>query len=390
MEPRLDAIRKGTSIVVPDIQRPVLLSVLRGRVEEFAGAALYLEQKNDDAIVRLRRAVGVLPDKSSWWRSSLWRLGAALDLAGKSDEAFIMYSRSYANGPPDKLKFTTLQGLCQRLYNTQEGCEDKVALAARQDPNSIKPANSVLKAAATPAPLPTPAATPDSAVETVPAKIDEDQAKAQPQNVNSTAVETLVIKNDTKPNSTNTDVAAVRENTDAKVSEPRVAEQKSDVPETKITEPAKALTEEVKKVSEAVSPTALTENITAAPDSGETRKRTVSKPAVVYANKTAQVMVGSGASAECELLISGQKLSIVSNGGWSSLNVDLKGEGNQDDIKLTTESTADLALELQAGIGRDIHRVVYIVRSISQHKGEYKIFVESPCGEKKEIIVTVK
>jgi tetratricopeptide (TPR) repeat protein len=418
--PRQDAIRQGTAIVVPDIQRPVLLSVLRGRAEEFQGGALYQQQKNDEAIVHLRRAITVLPAGSSWWRSSLWRLGIALDTSGKSDEAFAAYSKSYMTGAPDVVKSATLKGMCQRLFNTQDGCEEKIAAAAKDDPRVNKPSNSLLKTAPTPALTPQPAAdkTGDAApVENIvdkqpPAEIKSEpktepaaEAKPEIKPVEKPAAKTGDKKSD---NTEQKGPDALPTDRDAGTNDPVLKE--SDLEplkkeDAKTGKPAEEPKKETDPAAETAAPLRTDDKLKTVDEAekkieqqpaGETRKRIASgkppadgAPGVIYANQNARVTVGSGTGG-CDLFVNGQKLSLIGNGGWSSVSIDLHGDGKLDDIKITNENAGDLAVELQPGIGRDIGRVVYIVRSISQKKGEYKLYVESPCGEKKEISVTVR
>jgi tetratricopeptide (TPR) repeat protein len=338
---RAAALRQGTTVSVPDIPRPILLSIMRGRVEELSGWALFQQQKTEEAVVRLRRAVSVLPEKSAWWRSSLWKLGTALDAAGKPEEAFEAYSKSFANGPPETIKFAMLQGLCQRLYNTSEGCEERILAAAKADPNAKKAGSSLLK--------------------TPPEKKAEPAVK--PENGENTGgngeAETV------KPPATPTPQADATPTTEPTPGPPQKMEDETAKPEPSPT-PAAAKSE----------PGAKTED-------GKT----------VYSNPKAQVRVrslSSGTKSGCQITVNEEKLSLISNGGWGSVTIDLKGEGKLEDIKVYTENPDDLTLELQPGIGRDINRLMYVVRSISDKKGEFKIFVESPCGEKKEVLITVR
>ncbi|MBA4185380.1 MAG: hypothetical protein H0X49_15420, partial [Acidobacteria bacterium] len=70
------AIARGEVIIVPEVSRQTLSNILRGRIEDITGWALFQESKTADAVVRLKRAVSILPEKSAWWRASMWRLGA--------------------------------------------------------------------------------------------------------------------------------------------------------------------------------------------------------------------------------------------------------------------------------------------------------------------------
>ncbi|MFN6962574.1 MAG: tetratricopeptide repeat protein [Pyrinomonadaceae bacterium] len=108
---------------VPDVPKQTLSAILRGRVEELAGWALL--QRNDaaEAVVRLRRAVSVLPPKSAWWRSSMWRLGAALEASGSEKEALESYIKSYSIDKPDAGRYFVIESLYKRLKGSTQGLE---------------------------------------------------------------------------------------------------------------------------------------------------------------------------------------------------------------------------------------------------------------------------
>ncbi|MCR8526649.1 hypothetical protein WB334_26770, partial [Escherichia coli] len=105
-ESRKIAIARGELIIVPEVSRQTLTNILRGRIEDISGWALYQENKPSDAVTRLKRAVSVLPEKSSWWKASMWRLGVALEADGKSSEALDAYVKSYTNSEADAVKYS--------------------------------------------------------------------------------------------------------------------------------------------------------------------------------------------------------------------------------------------------------------------------------------------
>ncbi|HEY0386094.1 MAG TPA: tetratricopeptide repeat protein, partial [Pyrinomonadaceae bacterium] len=65
---RARAINNGGSLAVPDVPRNVLSNILRGRIEDIAGMVLFNQDKQKEAILHLRRATGVLPENSLYWR----------------------------------------------------------------------------------------------------------------------------------------------------------------------------------------------------------------------------------------------------------------------------------------------------------------------------------
>jgi len=128
-EPRAAAFRKGEFLLVPEVPSQTLSAILRGRIEEIAGWALYQENNFPAAIIRLRRAKGVLPAKSAWWRSSLWRLGAALAANGDEAEALNMYIESYKTDKPDYGKYSVVEALYKKVHGNTEGLEESLGSA---------------------------------------------------------------------------------------------------------------------------------------------------------------------------------------------------------------------------------------------------------------------
>jgi tetratricopeptide (TPR) repeat protein len=140
---RLDAFRKNEFLLVPEVPMPTLSAILRGRIEEIAGWALYQQGNYPDAIVRLRRSITVIPDKSAWWRSSMWRLGAALAADGKDAEALNAYIESYKTDKPDFGKYAVVEALYRKVNGTTDGLEAKIGpgrVAILQTTPEIAPA----------------------------------------------------------------------------------------------------------------------------------------------------------------------------------------------------------------------------------------------------------
>lgn len=129
-EPRQLAAAQGNIVNVPEIGRGVLTNILRGRIEEIAGWSLYNQDRTEEAVVRLKRAVGILPEKSAWWRSSQWRLGAALEKAGKTREALDSYAKSYRSAAPDQNRRALIEALYVRTYGSSRGLDIKLGEVA--------------------------------------------------------------------------------------------------------------------------------------------------------------------------------------------------------------------------------------------------------------------
>ncbi|GIU82013.1 MAG: hypothetical protein D6687_01205 [Acidobacteria bacterium] len=123
-ESRKLAMSKGQLIVIPQIPRQTLSSILRGKIEEVTGWTLYQQNKISEAIVHLKRAVSILPENSAWWRSSWWRLGACYEANGELQKALDAYIRSYRSGEPDSLRLTVIENLYKKIHGNLDGLEN--------------------------------------------------------------------------------------------------------------------------------------------------------------------------------------------------------------------------------------------------------------------------
>lgn len=148
-ESRTLALARGEYVKTPTVPAPMLSAILRGRVEDVTGWAYYEMDNAEQATIHLRRAIGVLPQGSAWWRASNWRLGNALALSGKEAEALDAYIKTYNSGPPDPVRYSAIEGLYKRLKGSTDG------LQARIGRNPASPVPDEI-ASNTPMPEPTP------------------------------------------------------------------------------------------------------------------------------------------------------------------------------------------------------------------------------------------
>ncbi len=162
-ESRSIAAVRGQYVNVPEVPRSTLSAILRGQVEELYGWSAFKLDNPTEAVTRLRRAVGVLPVDSVWWRSSTWRLATALEREGKNAEALEMYYKSYKSGGPNGFRYRMIESLYKRVNGSTEGLEAKIG----PDPNPIVPTDLVAQKTE-PSAEPTPAPSPvETSVETV-------------------------------------------------------------------------------------------------------------------------------------------------------------------------------------------------------------------------------
>jgi tetratricopeptide (TPR) repeat protein len=123
---RARAVAAGGTPNIPDAPRSALSGILRGRMEDLAGTALFNLDKPEDAATRFRRAVSVSPEGTPLWRSALWHLGSALEASGKSDQALLYYIKSYVTGAPDPARRAVIENVYKKVNGTLDGLDDKI------------------------------------------------------------------------------------------------------------------------------------------------------------------------------------------------------------------------------------------------------------------------
>ena len=120
------AIAGGNTPAVPDAPRTALSALLRGRIEDLTGWALFNQDKRSEALTHLRLAVGVLPEGTPLWREALWHLGAALEADGKQQQALLYYMKSYVTGTPDIIRRTIIESLYRKANGSLDGLDEKI------------------------------------------------------------------------------------------------------------------------------------------------------------------------------------------------------------------------------------------------------------------------
>ena len=123
---RARALSQGGTPSVPNAPRTALSGLLRAKMEDIAGLALFNLNKPDEAVLRFRRAVSTAPEGTPLWRSSMWHLGAALEADGKGDQALLYYIKSYVAGTPDIARRSVIENLYKKVNGTLDGLDDKI------------------------------------------------------------------------------------------------------------------------------------------------------------------------------------------------------------------------------------------------------------------------
>ncbi|HEX8709455.1 MAG TPA: tetratricopeptide repeat protein, partial [Pyrinomonadaceae bacterium] len=138
-EARLRAITSGSTPNIPAVPRNVLSSILRGRIEDIRGWALFNQDKGSEALIHLRRATSVLPENTVWWRNAWWHLGAALDRGGNRAEALAAYLKSYNPNAPDPVRRAVIEALYRKVNGSLDGLDAKLGPAPSVSSNPTAP-----------------------------------------------------------------------------------------------------------------------------------------------------------------------------------------------------------------------------------------------------------
>jgi tetratricopeptide (TPR) repeat protein len=339
---RARAIEAGGTPNVPVLPREVIEKLLRGRADELIGWAQLNDGRAADAVASLRRAVGMLPENSLYWRNALWRLGSALAANKEPAEALDTYVKSYDPATSDPTRRAVIEGLYRKLNGSVAGL-DALLGAAR--------------------PTRAPTTTPSLAAPVETAK--DEAAKGE------------AVKTDHAPSASDT---KVEEKKDAatKVVEAKSDEAKSG--ETKNVEPKRdavksdAVKSDATRSVESPAPVAETQ--------AGSKKNDEAAPAV---EKPIQPPTARR-EGECALALSSEDVS-VAIGGQASFVATLGGDGDAAKIAATTADWSDIIVLREPATADGAAK--FTVTSISKSAGAFAVNVKSPCGAKR-VKVSVK
>ncbi|MBV9958827.1 MAG: hypothetical protein JO360_10415 [Acidobacteria bacterium] len=339
----------GSTFNVPTVERQTLSQIMRGRMEDIAGWSLYNQEKYAEAIVRLRRATGVLPEKSVWWRNAMWHLGASLEASGKAQDALDAYYRSYRSGKVDPTRYAVIAGLYRRVNGSLDGLEAKIGPAPVFTSTPLSGNASSQVSATTPAP---------SADEAN--KIEEQKPAVAPQPVEE------------KPEAAKPEAA-----------KPVEAQPNVETPKSVDALPAPTATP-TQEATPAPTPEAAPTPVEVAPG----------PPQPAENNETPAASSGAAArprrvaQGECVLLISEPSVTIQ-NGGAAPINVTLDGLDRLDKVTATSSDWSAIAAFPEPRKDASSNTLTFSITSISKQTGTFTITFKSPCGSR-DVTVTVR
>jgi hypothetical protein len=179
---RSRAIAAGNVPDVAEAPHNVLANILKGRIEDLTGWALFNQSKHTEAITHLKVATETLPAGTPSWRTALWHLGAALEQSDKNEEALDYYIKSYNAGDPDPIRRSVIEQLYKKMTGSLDGLEQRMSgvTAANTSSNETPAAAPATEAAApateTAAPTPSPETSPSPETPEPPKQLSEEEA----------------------------------------------------------------------------------------------------------------------------------------------------------------------------------------------------------------------
>ncbi|HEX8160889.1 MAG TPA: tetratricopeptide repeat protein [Pyrinomonadaceae bacterium] len=397
-EARARTIAEGGTPNVPDLPRDVLDKLVRGRIDEMIGWAQLSDGRAAEAVVTLRRAVGVLPENSLYWRNALWRLGSALAANKEPAAALDTYVRSYDPATSDATRRAVIEGLYRKLNGSLAGLDVLIGAARPARPAPTAPQATAQGEAAK-----------DEAAKGEPVKTDhapsgdevrreerkDDTAKV-PEAKSDAAKSGETKSGEAKPDElkggeTRTD-AAKRDETKGDAAKGEAAKkeaEKSEVKKSEATRGAEAAAQPTPAADPAPTPEpAASPGQTPAAPVAESqaggRKRDAAAPAAEKPTKTAGARPRRG--GECALALSSEEVSLAV-GGQGSFVATLEGEADAAKIAATTADWSDI-LVLREPAKAD-GAAKFTVTSISKTAGAFTVTLKSPCGSKR-VTVNVK
>lgn len=120
------AVASGNSLATTATPRNILSNIMRGRIEDLTGWALFNQDKASEAVAHLRRAASVMPENTPWWRTAQWHLGAALEASGNREEALAAYIKSYKSAQPDSARRVVIETLYRKINGSLNGLDERI------------------------------------------------------------------------------------------------------------------------------------------------------------------------------------------------------------------------------------------------------------------------
>jgi tetratricopeptide (TPR) repeat protein len=383
---RARAIAEGMTTTAPDASRELLSKVMRGRIEDIAGWALFNQGDAAEAVVRLRRAVSVLPENTIWWKGAQWRLGAALDKSGNAKEALASYVKSFKLGAPDTVRYAVIEEVYRRINGSTKGLDQLLQSTSTVASNRLGAASparqsNAMSTLTPPGPAPTPEAQPSpTAVESpTPLPIEASPTPSPTPVVAEPTPEVSTVPTPTPaPEPTATPTPTPEEAvapTPSPTPEEAVAPTPTPTPEEAVA-PTPTPTPEP-----TATPTPTPENLLAGAESATPLPAPASR----------QRRVTDGSTRGCTMRVSEQSLTIGTNGDSATLVVTFEKYTGTSPPRITagTPNWSDITVFNEPRPAGDPTAQRFSVSSSSRKPGDYTLKLSSVCG-KQDVAVVVR
>lgn len=451
-ESRSIAAARGEYINVPDVPRGTLSAVIRGRIESLGGWAAFQMDDPGEAVLRLKRSVTVLPVDSAWWRTSTWRLGAALARSGADGDALDMYIKSYKSSGPNAIRYGIIEALYKRVNGSIDGLESKIGPNPSPAPAETTVARATEPPIADVKPEPTPVriVRDQPARESIPAIVpvatstpiaEEPKADSTPlptpEEIKPALSETLpkptpastpaivpvntpnVVSEDIKGESSVTSQKEIKPVAVSEVSpnptpqstpeSPQVLDEKpkENIVETKTASPAKELfppvvitipvpetgkpePRDARRVDEP-APNEIKTTEDARPTPNPSKVTKLGAAAVPFDARPRIVEGKSEPAAEiepCRINVSEENITLQAGGGDLAVIVGLENDGDLEGLTAVSTSPRDVSVRREVIAGVKA-RALFVLRATSAKAGIYQVRFVMPCG-RREIVVRVR
>ncbi len=441
-------LSRGQLATVNEIPRPRLSAILRGRIEETAASALFEQKESAQAIVRLKRALTVLPEKSTWWRSSWRKLGIAYLAENNEAEALEAFIKAYDQDQPDKATRASLAELWVKVNGSIDGLDKRIGPdpfdenVAKTEPSPTPeptptpkfelPRNLPLDPIAKPGPTPTPEATPEASPsptpemtptpETTPEASPTPTPESTPEASPSPTPETTPEASPSPTPETTPEASPTPTPETTPEASPSPTPETTPTPEASPTPTPETTPEASPSPTPESSPTPTPAPTSAdstvstnkplfdpiiitvgKPNTAEVRKPEVPANAIpnietpnsetAKADPTGEVrprIIAETTITPCTLVASQENISVIAGGGSLGVLVGFE-DIDHDPTQITAESSSaeDVEVAADRSIGFSSRRAFYVIKSISGKTGDFKVTFRAPCG-KKEIQVKVR
>ena len=184
--PRARAIAAGGVPDVAPAPQAILANILKGRLEDLEGWALFIQEKYPEAITHLKQATEILPEQTPSWRTAYWHLGAALEQSGQKEQALDAYLKSYRGDPVESVRRSVIEQLYKSVHGSLEGFEERIGAGTTAGTgaasSSTPPPVTTTPEVTLPAPevKPTTTETTKLTTETTPAETEKPEAAPSP------------------------------------------------------------------------------------------------------------------------------------------------------------------------------------------------------------------